>query len=109
MIELVNSVTAMTADLQHAPGFQEVRMLPYAVELLSLRRPDCHADPEAVKFANMTYHEMAVLENEALKLSGHTHFYETDVRELAGDDRVRAAKFLQHALFPEPRGRRGTP
>ena len=109
LIDLVRKTTDMTADLMLAPGFHDVRLLPYAIELLSLRRPDSHADPEAMKFAHMTYYEMTVLENEARRLAGDSHFYETDVRELAGDERVRAGKFMQYTAFPETRGRRGAP
>ena len=102
-------MTSLTADLAHAPGFQDVRLLPYAVELLSLRRPDTHAIAEDVKFANMTYHEVAVLENEALRLAGHHDFYETDIRELNGQHRLRAARFLDWSAFPVTRGLRGAP
>ena len=80
---LVSSVTDEDSSIQWAPGFEEVRTYPFAVELLSLRR-----SPEDVRnkmHKHFTYFEAATMNNEALWSIGvrdDERFYAVEVHKV---------------------------
>ena len=101
---LVSSVTDEDSSIQWAPGFEEVRTYPFAVELLSLRR-----SPEDVRnkmHKHFTYFEAATMNNEALWSIGvrdDERFYAVEVHKVRDKQQKKdAALFLRptQAQFP---------
>ena len=105
--ELVSAVAHDKTSIEMAPGFEDVRTYPFAVELLSLRRT--HEDVRTWMHKHFTYKEAALMNNEALWSMGvrdDKRFYNDEIQSLRDKKQKRREALPEvEAAIPSGEGR----